>query len=134
MSNPCQETVQLVAAGPEKSVFFKGASLSISTILQAQKQLGSTKGTSYSFFVLVYVCAFFSLHFYFSDEHEVEGGWMNCGREDNMIKYNVWDFFTKERRKMIFKTLKMDRNILRDIQAHKTTPKGKGDTTMMGVR
>lgn len=88
MSNPCQETVQLVVAGPEKSVFFKGASLGISTILQAQKQLGSTKGTSYSFVCFSLCVCLFSLHFYFSDEHEVEGGWMNCGREDNMIKYN----------------------------------------------
>lgn len=42
-----------------------------------------------------------------------------------MIKYNIWTFFTKEKRKMIFKTLKMDRNTLRDIQAHKLPQRGK---------
>lgn len=61
-------------------------------------------------------------------------GWRNWGREDNVIKYDIWTFFTKEKRKMIFKTLKMDRNTLRDIQAHKTSPEGKRDTIMMGVR
>lgn len=77
MSNPCQETVQLAAAGPEKSAFCKGASPDIATILQAQKQLESTKGLH--ILLLVLVCMHFSLHFYFSEKHEVEGGLEELG-------------------------------------------------------
>lgn len=69
----------MAVAGPEKSAFCKGASLGVATILQAQKQLESTKGTSYSFVCFsLYVCIF-SLHFYFLDDHEVEGGLEELG-------------------------------------------------------
>lgn len=134
--------MQLVAAGTGKLVFFKPIPGCINYIYSRAGFMLRSSWTVqtglhiFGLFVLVCVCAFFSFIFIFQIKNMKlsRGFWRSWGTENNMIKYNAWDFFfTKEKRKMIFKTLEMDRNSLRDIQAHKSTLEGKRDT-MMGVR